>query len=517
MTSVFAVGRSPDVARNVAWLISAAFLVLTSHTALADIRPARTFDVRDYGAAGDGRTLDTAAIQKAVDACQEAGGGRVDIRGGAFLSGTIRLKSNVTLHVAAGATLRGSRDIADYPDNTPKIRYLYRPRFTKSLIYAEDAHNITLSGRGVIDGQGVHFPARPGDDKGRPYILRLSECRNVRVENLRFLDSARWLSHYLACENVVISGISIHSKIRENRDGIDIDSCSDVRISDCSIDTGDDSIVLKATAERPCQRVAITNCVLSSLASAIKLGTESNGGFKDITISNCVIHDTRSSGINVAMVDGGELDRVNISNVTMSNVGVPIFIRLGNRARPIPGAAPPGMGSLRNVTISNVQASGAGSIGCSISGIPGHPVENITLDSIRIDFAGGGTREDTHREIPENVSRYPSGKMFGTLPTFGVYCRHARNVRLHNLDLTAVERDERPAIVADDVLGLDIFSLRADAQTDAPTLIQLDNVRRALIHACLVDSDNDAFLHAPADSCKGILMFGNHLGGSFND
>ena len=228
----------------------------------------RLYDARRFGAAGDGATLDTEAIQQAVDACAAAGGGRVYLQGGAFLSGTIRLKSNVALHVEAGATLLGSTDIADYPDITPEIVYLYRARFTKSLIYAEGVENIALAGRGVIDGQGPHFPARPGDDKGRPYILRFSECKNVRVENLTFRDSARWLSHYLACENVAISGISICSKIRENRDGIDIDSCQNVRISDCSIDTGDDAIVLKATTDRPCRHVLITNCILSSLASA---------------------------------------------------------------------------------------------------------------------------------------------------------------------------------------------------------------------------------------------------------
>ena len=306
--------------------------------------PAGLYDVRAFGAVGDGAALDTQAIQKAIDACAEAGGGKVYLQGGTFLSGTIRLKSNVTLYVEAGATLLGSTNIADYPDITPRIVYLYRARFTKYLIYAEQAENIAIAGRGSIDGQGRHFPAQPGDDKGRPYILRFSECKNVRVENVTFRDSARWLSHYLACENVTINGISIHSKIRENRDGIDIDSCRNVRISDCSIDTGDDAIVLKATTDRPCQQVLITNCVLSSLASALKLGTESNGGFEDVAITNCTIHDTGYSGIAVEMVDGGILDRVTISNITMKNVKVPIFVRLGDRARSIPDLPPPGMG-----------------------------------------------------------------------------------------------------------------------------------------------------------------------------
>ena len=474
--------------------------------------PAGLYDVRAFGAVGDGVALDTEAIQKAVDACAEAGGGTVYLQGGTFLSGTIRLKSNVTLHVEAGATLLGSTNIADYPDITPKIVYLYRARFTRYLIYAERAENIGIAGRGLIDGQGGHFPAQPGDDKGRPYILRFSECKNVRVENVSFRDSARWLSHYLACENVAISGISISSKIRENRDGIDIDSCRNVRILDCSIDTGDDAIVLKATTQRPCQNVLITNCVLSSLASALKLGTESNGGFEDIAISNCTIHDTGYSGIAVEMVDGGVLDRVTISNITMRNVKVPIFVRLGNRARPIPGLPLPGMGSLRNVIISNVQASGADEMGCSITGIPGFPVENVTLDNIRISFKGGGTMGDSQRQTPEKEAAYPSAKMFGTLPAYGFFCRHAINLRLHNVDLTFEDDDQRPAVVCENVRNLDIFGLQAQTSPTADCVIRFRQVQGALIHGCRPDTEIDTFLRLQGDACLDISMPGNDFG-----
>ncbi len=466
--------------------------------------PPGHFDVRSFGAVGDGATLDTQAIQKAVDACAEAGGGKVYLQGGTFLSGTIRLKSNVTLHVEADATLLGSTNIGDYPDIVPEIIYLYRARFTKYLIYAEHAENIELSGRGVIDGQGTHFPAQSGDDKGRPYILRFSECRNVRVENLTFRDSARWLSHYLACENVTVSGITIHSTIRENRDGIDLDSCQDVRISDCRIETGDDAIVLKATTERPCRRVVITNCILSSLASAMKMGTESNGGFEDIAISNCVIHDTGYSGIAIEMVDGGLLDRISVSNITMRDVKVPIFVRLGNRARPIPELPPPGMGALRNVIITGIQATGADVIGCSITGIPDFPVENVTLDNIRIEFKGGGTQEDAQREIPEKIDAYPSGRMFGTLSAYGLFCRHAKNLRLHNIDLTFAEDDQRPAIVCEDVLDLDIFGLRAGTSPTADAMLRFRGVEGALIHGCRSEAKADKFLRLEGDTCRDI-------------
>lgn len=496
------------------WIVGMACLVVSALCggASAD-STARggVFDVRTYGAVGDGATLDTQAIQKTIDACAEAGGGKVYLQGGTFLSGTLRLKSNVTLFVEAGATLLGSTNLADYPDITPDIIYLYRERFTRYLIYAEKQQNIGLAGRGVIDGQGTYFPAKHDDDKGRPYILRFSECKNVRVENLTFHDSARWLSHYLACENVTISGISIDARIRENRDGMDIDSCQDVRISNCRISTGDDAIVLKATTERHCRRVTVTNCVLSSMASAFKLGTESNGGFEDVTFSNSVIHDTGYSGIAVEMVDGGALDRVTISNITMTNVKAPIFVRLGNRARPIPELPPPGMGSLRNVIISNVQATGADTMGCSITGIPGFPVENVTLDNIRIEFDGGGTAEDARRKIPEKIDAYPSGRMFGTLSAYGFFCRHATNLRLHNIDLSFAEDDQRPAIVCDDIRDLDIFGLRAMVSPEAGCAIQLRGIQGAWIHGCRADTVPDAFLHLEEASCSRVRVTDNDI------
>ena len=218
-----------------------------------------SYDVRQFGAVGDGETLDTAAIQKAIDTCAADGGGLVCLRSGTFLSGTIILKSNVTLYVEAGATLLGSRNMDDYPDINPKVKYLYSTRFTKYMIYAERAENIGIAGRGTINGQG-QFYKKPHGDKLRPYIVRFAECKNVRVTGVTFLNSARWLSHYLACEDVVIDGIKIHSRLRENRDGIDVDSCRWVRISNCHIYSGDDAIVLKATAHRLCQHVTVTNC-----------------------------------------------------------------------------------------------------------------------------------------------------------------------------------------------------------------------------------------------------------------
>ncbi len=430
-------------------------------------------NAREFGAKADGKTIETKAIQAAIDACAKAGGGTVKLTDGVFLSGTIRLRSGVTLYVANDAVLRGSANIEDYPGITPEIDYLYKARFTKSLIYAESEENIGLAGDGVIDGQGSLFPAKKGDDGGRPYLIRFSECRKVRVSGLMLLNSARWLSHYLACEDVEIDRVTIRSRIRENRDGMDIDSCDGVRIHDCNIYSGDDAIVLKSTvAEKPCRNVTVTDCILSGTPAALKLGTESQGGYSDISFSNCRIYDSRD-GVAIEEVDGGVCERIAVSNIVMCNVTTPIFIRLGNRANPIPGQPKPGMGKMCDISLTNIEASEAGNTGCSITGLPDCLVENVSLKNIRIRFAGAGTAGDAKRAVPEKPTAYPSGSMFGILPSYGLYCRHVNGLRLHNLDLSFEKEDMRPAVIADDVRNLDVVDLRAKLHGSAKAVVRL--------------------------------------------
>lgn len=433
------------------------------------------YDVRDYGAKADGKVLCTVAIQKAIDECAKAGGGTVYLPPGAFLSGTIYFKTGVTLNLAAGCTLLGSADLKDYPVTLPALRS-YTDNYTdKSLIYGEKVERVGIMGKGTIDGQGASFK---GPYKVRPYMIRFIECRNVTVKDVTIRNSPMWVQHYLACDDVRITGIIVRSTVNANNDGIDIDSCRRVIISDCNIESGDDAIVLKSTTARICTDVAVSNCVLSTRCNALKMGTESNGGFQNIAITNCVIYNTRLAGVALEIVDGGVMDRVVVSNITMNKVGAPIFLRLGNRARPFKeGMEAPGMGAMRNITISNIEATGANPTGCAISGLPEAAIENVTLSNVRLFFEGGGTQADAARAIPEMPTDYPEYRMFGKLPAYGFYCRHVKGLKLLNVQLQLTKPDQRHALVLEDVEDALVDGLDAPFSPDAGSVIQLRDVK----------------------------------------
>jgi len=426
------------------------------------------YDVRAFGAVADGATLDTPAIQAAIDACAAAGGGVVRVPPGRYLTGTVFLKSGVTLHLESGVTLLGSTNLDDYPARTVAYRS-YTDRYTdRALLFAEDQEGVAVTGGGVIDGQGAAFS---GEYKKRPYMLRFVSCRDVALEDVGLRDGAMWTVHFLACEGVRVSGVVIRSRCNKNNDGLDIDSSANVVISNCDISSGDDAIVLKSTSAQPCRNVVVTNCVLSTACNALKMGTESNGGFQNIAISNCAIYDTRLSGLALEIVDGGVMDGVVVSNLAMQNVGCPIFIRLGNRARPfIDGGEKPGVGALRNVSISHIRATGADQPGCAIAGLPGHPVENVSISDVRLDFAGGGTAEDAARVPPKQEAEYPEYKMFGVLPAYGFYCRHARGLAFNDIAVTTMTPDARPAFVCDDVADLHVSHLTGNGTSAEPVM-----------------------------------------------
>jgi len=437
------------------------------------------YDVRDYGAKADGKTLCTNSIQRAIDQCATDGGGTVYLGQGTFLSGTIYMKSGVTLKLDPACTLLGSKNLKDYPETVPVFRS-YTDNYTnKSLIYGEKLEKIAIIGSGIIDGQGGSFK---GPYKVRPYMIRFIQCRNVTVKDITLKNSPMWVQHYLACDDVRISGVTVRSVVNANNDGINIDSCERVIISDCNIRSGDDAIVLKSTSARVCRNVTVSNCVLSTRCNALKMGTESNGGFENIVMTGCSIYDTRLAGIALEIVDGGTMDRVVVSNITMNKVGAPIFVRLGNRARPFKkDMARPSIGIMRNITISNIEATGANTTGCAISGLPQAKIENLTLSNIRLSFAGGGTKEDADRAVPEKPEAYPEYSMFGRLPAYGLYCRHVKGLKLLNVQLQLANSDQRHGVVMEDVEDALIDSLTGPYPPEAESTIRLNDVKEVFI------------------------------------
>jgi len=469
------------------------------------------YDIREFGAKPDGQTLCTQAIQAALDKCSAEGGGTVYLPPGRYLCGTVFMKSGVTLRLDTGCTLLGSTSLNDYPPTAPALRS-YTDNYTdKCLIYGEKLQRIAITGQGVIDGQGAAFK---GPYKVRPYMIRLVECRDVLIEGVTMKNSPMWVQHYLACDDVRISGITVASHVNPNNDGIDIDSCHRVVVTGCNIDSGDDAIVLKSTTARLCQDVVVSGCVLRSSCNALKLGTESNGGFQNIVMTGCTIYDTHLAGVALEMVDGGTMDRVMVTDITMTGVGAPIFLRLGNRARPFKaGIDKPGIGSMQNITISNIEASGANSTGCAIAGLPDVKIRNVTLSNIRLSFAGGGTAEQASRAIPEEPQKYPEYAMFGRLPAYGLYCRHVDGLKLSNVQLQLAGADRRHAVVLEDVTDATLDGLKAVHSSGAVSPLRLADVRDVLIRGCRPTAAVDVFATVQGVRTDGVTLVSNDFRG----
>jgi polygalacturonase len=460
----------------------------------------KDFNILDFGATRDTGKLSTLAINKAVGACFKAGGGRVIIPNGHFKSGTITLLNNVELFLERGAVLYASTDHRDFPrQRQPKYRSQKDPGGWYALIYAEGASNIGISGYGTIDGQGAKQIPRPGpkgpvheDRDGRPRNILFISCRKISVQDITMQSSGIWNQHYLDCENVVVHNIRVYNHSNRNNDAIDIDGCRRVVISDCIMDTDDDGITLKSTGAAPCEDVAITNCIVSSFCAAIKCGTESTGGFKNILISNCIIKPSicptepvfrtpriGQVGIALEMVDGGIMDGVTVSNIVIEGTECPIYVRLGNRARKHTEEAPePGRGTMRNVSLSDINVYNAGNYCSSITGIPGSAIENISLNNIRIINRGGlrqGEYTSDASKVPELEKEYPAPDRWRNLPSSGFFIRHVKHISLNDVTLGSLTADPRVPLIADDVEDLQISDLRSD-QPEAK-VIQQFNVR----------------------------------------
>ncbi len=443
-----------------------------------------SFEIPDHGAR-PGDPVNTQAIQAAIDAAGAAGGGRVAIPPGVWKTGTIELRSGVELHVAAGATLLGTNDPADYPawnamDSVRSRRFLPR-----RMVLGRGCRDVAVTGPGVIDGDGGCLGRiTEGGNEARPANLQFVDCTGVTVRDVKLRRAGSWMQQYLACSEVRISGISVWNHDNRTNDGLDIDGCVDVRVTDCDIDSRDDALVFKSTGPAACRNIVVTGCRLRSNCHGIKFGTESVGGFENIRVADCVITPSRHpepmpgfpegrpviTGCALECVDGGTMRAISIEGLIVEKVFAPIFVRLGCRMdRRLDEADPPVAGCVEDIRIRNVIARQAGPYSCSIAGYPGRCVRRVELADISIAHRGGVEAGAILDQVPENETGYPEMNMHGNkngrhLPSWGFFCRHVDGLRMENIHLRTTRPDAREPIVIEDVAGL----IQRDIRVETP-------------------------------------------------
>jgi hypothetical protein len=500
---------------------------------------ASVFSPRNFGATGNGVTLDTLAINAAIDACTKAGGGIVYCSPGKYLCGTVELKSNVTLYLEAGAVILGSTDVKHYtskagpgPNDDAGQRH---------LIYARDAENVSIVGLGRVDGQGQSFwtatnrkpvpesnqwtDARHLDWKPSARVspmVELVNCTNLRLESIELTGASGWTLRPINCNRVFIQGIVIRNPaIGPNTDGIDLTSCQNVLISDCLIDTGDDAICLKS--ENPygdtpqiSRNIAITNCIITSSTNGFKIGTATHGGFENITFSNSTIVSSAPdiasrmvAGIAIEMVDGGWIDGIVIEGIQIEDARAPIFIRRGNRSNKFPT----GKARLRGVLIDGVHATGA-ILTSSITGIPGMEVEDVRLSNIHIDTVMPGDKEWLRSPVPEVATAYPQSRMFGWMPASGLYCRHVRGLSLKDVSFTAPQQEWRNTIIFEDVSQLTLDGFKTTPASGGVPPLVLKDTRDAWISGMVAPSNASALARIEGDRTSNLLITGCDLRGA---
>jgi polygalacturonase len=487
----------------------------------------KIYNITDFGAVGDSLTLNTQAIQKAIDRCSTEGGGRVLIPKGQFISGTIRLKTGVELHLTEGGVLLGSTDYTQYQRGE-----------WPALILGFKQKNIAITGKGTIDGQGNiliknilklwvarqlpnDFPdstlrqkerIRP-KESNRPEIIELIECENIRIEGVTIKNGCSWVQTYDRCVNLNFKNIKVESTSYWNNDGIDLVDCRRVKILNCTVNSADDAICLKSHYRHlRCEDILIKNCTLRSSASALKFGTASYGGFRRIKVRNLMVYDTYRSAVALESVDGGVLEDIDIKEVKAANTGNAVFIRLGHRNKDSI------YGIVRNIRLShfNVEVpylkpdKGYETEGpldtipynllpASITGLPNYTVKNVVLKNITITYGGKTDTTLAYRpidsiaQVPENAHHYPEFSMFGELPAWAFYVRHTEGVVFKNFKVNVKENDYRPAFVFDDVRGIFLNKINITNDRKKPSYV-LKNSRSKAFEKIGIDANSEGIL-----------------------
>ncbi len=460
-------------------------------------------NVREHGAAGDGKTLDSPAINEAITTVARAGGGTVYFPAGVYRCYSLRLASYVSLYLDQGATIlaaetplngmaSGGYDAAEPQSLAFEAYQDYgHNHWHNSLLWGEGLHDISILGPGLIWGKGLsrgHDDDTDLPDTSKPGVgnkaIALKNCRNVTLRDFSILQGGWFGILPTGVDNLAIDNLRIDT----NRDGMDLDCCRNVRVSNCTVNSPwDDGICPKSSFAlgyaRPTENVTITNCYVTGgyeLGSVldgsrrpmpaafapyrtgrIKCGTESNGGFLNITVSNCVFESSR--GLALEAVDGARCEDITFSNVAMRNIAqAPLFLRLGRRMR---GPAGVPVGTMKRILLSQITCSGASTLPSILAGVPGHPIEDVQISNVLIRQAGGGSPGLAARIPPENENSYPEPSMFGDLPAIGLFCRHVRNLQVSNFEVQTEAPDARPALWLADVDGADFHRVRAPRGT----------------------------------------------------
>jgi glycosyl hydrolase family 28 len=487
---------------------------------------ARVYNVRDFGAKGDGTTLDTAAVQSAIDACAGDNGGTVLVPAGNFVVGTLELKSNVTLHLAAQGRLLGSGAAEHYkagngipPGNGNVV-----------LISAANAENVTIEGPGTIDGNGAKFFTGRGDNTGpgqnsaegyfqRPHLMVFYRCKNLLIRDVFLTASAYHCARILQCQRVRLDGVRIYNRVNLNNDGFHINSSEYVHIANCDVVCQDDACALFGSNKF----VTVTNCAFSTRWSVFRFG---GGQAENITISNCVIYDTYGCPIKMRCGARSRFENIMFSNLVLKNVTGPISIGLDS-SRGAAGAAQPVKGVVRNIAFNGIRATvvaqgrqhedlpwpqkfrpGETRSCIVVNGVRDEFLEEISFQDVHVLYEGGGAAEEAAREVPQVAGEYFE---IGTPPAYGIYARNVRGLTLHNVRLEVTAPDLRPAVVFDQVVDAAVNGLGAQGSPQAESLLRFINTRDVLLTASRVLTPAAVFLRLEGAANDGITIDGGRL------
>lgn len=489
------------------------------------------YDAREFGVVGDGATLNTTAIQNAIDAVGKGGGGRLTFPApGRYLTGTIFLKDNVTLEISEGATLLGSKQFGDYSVDVGHCPYIGE-EIDLVLIYARKAKNIGLTGHGTINGNSDNSKGllAPDGRKQRPMMVRFEDCSEVRVDQLTFINCFSWCSHFARCNDIHVDGLNIFN---HRQDGIDLESCKGVVISNCNIKAGDDAIAILSNRQIPCRNVTITNCILQSVFAGVRLGPLSQGDIANITVTNCMISHCSGGGIKIAMLEGGEIRNCLFTNLSMDSVVAPIVVMLvGDYAQTDNPQHPKiPLGKISHLSFSHIIGTASGGLNKrpdhqSVMFLHGHPRQNleaISLSDIDLVMTGGGTaqhaadREMVDADSPQITGRggWPEHREWGVSPSAGVYARHVRGLSLDRIRLSTAAPDLRPPVLLRDSSDISISGFGiTNPDTAVPSRITLRDCQEAIITGCQDHRGGAAFLGLEGTKNDHISLQDNSLSG----